>query len=127
MSDIYKLHDSAFSSVSAFVVTLDNEKVATIALKFPRDGAGRLYAYTHWIGLEMVRGFASGCGYDKRSAALRNAAQKLAARAKSPGEYETVRQPEALQAFIAALIEGGRGIGFDRALRDAGFTIWQAV
>lgn len=47
MAKIYDQHRAAFSNVSAYVITLDGEKVATIAIKFPRDGAGRLYAYVH--------------------------------------------------------------------------------
>ena len=77
MADIYDQHRAAFSNVSAYVITKDGERVATIAFKFPRDGAGRLYAYLHVIGVQMVRGFASGGGYDKRSAALAHAAQLL--------------------------------------------------
>ena len=42
MTDIYEQHDKAFSRVSAFVI-LDSkgERVATVAIKFPADGAGR--------------------------------------------------------------------------------------
>lgn len=56
MTDIYDLHSKAFARVSAYVV-LDKsgERVATVAFKFPADGAGRLYAYVHWIGVPMVR------------------------------------------------------------------------
>lgn len=68
MPDIYDRHKAAFASVEAFVILHNGERVASIAFKFPRDGAGRLYAYVHRYGLEMVRGFAAGGGYDKRSA-----------------------------------------------------------
>lgn len=56
MTKIYEQHDAAFSRVSAYVVARNGERVATIAFKFPADGAGRLWAYVHWLGLEMVRG-----------------------------------------------------------------------
>ena len=69
MSSIYEQHAASFANVAAYVILCDGERVATIAFKFPRDGAGRLYAYVHWIGAEMVRGSANGYGYDKRSAA----------------------------------------------------------
>lgn len=81
MSDIYDQHRAAFANVSAYVILRGGERVATIAFKFPRDGAGRLYAYVHWIGVPMVRGFAAGGGYDKRSAAVADAAQKAIAKA----------------------------------------------
>ena len=76
MPDIYDQHKAAFPSVSAYVVLHNGERVATIAFKHPRDGSGRLYAYVHWLGVEMVRGFAGGYGYDKHSAACADAAQR---------------------------------------------------
>ena len=119
MADIYQQHDAAFSRVSAFVILKDGERVATVAFKFPADGAGRLYAYVHWIGTEMVRGFAGGFGYDKRSAAVANATRKMVA-------------PEARGAsfdqwlfYDAARHDGGST--WDRSLEAAGFTVLQAV
>lgn len=79
MADIYEQHDAAFKRVSAFVIMSAGERVATVAIKFPADGAGRLYAYVHWLGNEMTRGQASGYGYDKRSAAIADAARKYIA------------------------------------------------
>lgn len=114
--NIYRQHDAAFANVSAFVIAKDGERVATVAFKFPRDGAGRLYAYVHLIGDEMVRGYAGGYGYDKRSAACADAARKLG------GDAD-----EARDAFAAALIAGHDGAGWDSALRGAGFTVWSAV
>ena len=76
-SDIYVLHAKAFNRVSAYVIMRGEERVATIAFKFPRDGAGRLYAYVHVFGAPMVRGYAGGYGYDKRSAACSSAAKHI--------------------------------------------------
>lgn len=111
---IYDQHDKAFSGVSAYCIARDGNRVATLAFKFPRDGAGRLYAYVHWIGDEMVRGSASGYGYDKRSAACRDASRKAA------GDSDAA-------PFWAALESGGDGIGWQDALRKAGFDVWSAV
>ena len=78
MTDIYEQHAAAFSKVSAFVILdLEGERVATVAIKYPNDGAGRLYAYVHLLGVEMVRGHANGYGYDKRSAAVAAAIAKI--------------------------------------------------
>lgn len=77
MSNIYDQHSAAFASVNAYVVVKNGERVATIAFKHPRDGAGKLYAYVHWIGLQMVRGWASGGGYDKHSAAASVAVKQI--------------------------------------------------
>jgi len=77
MSDIYEQYDKAFSSVSAYAVMREGEHVANICFKYPKDGAGVLYAYVHWICTTMVRGHARGYGYDKRAAALANASTKI--------------------------------------------------
>jgi len=119
MADIYDQHAVHFSAVGAYVVLKDGERVATIAFKHPCDGAGRLYAYVHWLGLEMVRGHASGYGYYKRSAACHNAAGRIV---RSCG---IVNQNQG--AFCKALRDGNDGAGWDRCLRDAGFDVLQAV
>ncbi len=119
MPNIYELHDKAFARVSAFVVTRNGEKVATVAIKFPADGAGRLYAYVHWLGLEMVRGHAGGYGYNKRSAAVADAAAKI------KGGDIRGRAEELANNFIGALIEDD-GRDWTRRLEDAGFTVMQA-
>lgn len=119
-SKIYDQHAAAFAKVSAWVVLMGGERVATVAIKFPRDGAGRLYAYVHWLGDAMVRGLAAGYGYDKRSAAIENAT----ARMTRPG-VTYMDSPDA-KAFRAALTNVG-GKDWTRALEDAGFTVLQAV
>ena len=123
MTDIYDLHTKAFARVSAFVTLRDGERVATIAFKFPADGAGRLYAYIHWIGAPMVRGYAGGYGYDKKSAARADAASKIDF-SSLPARHTDELDQE--RAFRAAL-ERGDGSYWDNKLRDAGFTVLQAV
>lgn len=118
---VYRQHEASFSSVSAYVVLFNGDRVATIAIKFPRDGAGRLYAYVHWIGVPMVRGQAGGGGYDKRSAACANAARKLP---ETSTEYEG--HPAAYAVFRDTLARDD-GYSWDRRLTDAGFTVFQAV
>lgn len=124
MSDIYKLFDKAFNRVSAYIV-LDKsgECVAKVSFKFPADGAGRLYAYVHWLGVPMVRGMAGGYGYDKRSAAVANAAGKLVFDRPATADLE---DQKLFLAFRTA-IENDGGEYWDTRLRDAGFTVVQAV
>lgn len=132
MPNIYDQHRAAFANVSAYVVMHGGERVATIALKFPRDGAGRLYAYVHWIGVPMVRGYAGGYGYDKRSAAAYSAAEQMpdldiASRGYSDGTpYHDAAEIALYGAFRDAL-KTDNGWEFDRRLREAGFTLFQAV
>ena len=122
MTDIYEQHQKAFARVSAFVVLKDGERVATVAIKYPADGAGRLYAYVHWLGTEMVRGQAGGYGYDKRSAAVADAARKFTSARDNIGYARDVNSRE----FWGAIYKDG-GEYWDRKLRDAGFTVLQAV
>lgn len=120
MTIIYDQHKAAFANVSAYVIAKDGERVATIAFKYPRDGAGRLMAYVHFLGAPMARGFASGCGYDKHSAAVSAAVQKAAKEADKLGDV-SVWAP-----FSAAVWADG-GSYWDSRLRDAGFDVWAAV
>lgn len=120
MTDVYAQHRASFPQVSAYVIMYGNERVATIAFKFPRDGAGRLYAYVHWIGTPMVRGYAGGYGYDKRSAACANAAGKMPVQlAHDPVNFVYAK-------FLDTLAHDG-GEQWDNALHRAGFTVYQAV
>jgi len=125
MADIYEQHMAAFSRVAAHVVFLHGNKVANVALKFPADGAMRLYAYVHWIGVEMTRGFAGGGGYDKASAAVANAAGKM------PGigaDHRPARLcgGDAYDVFVSAARRDD-GHGWIRNLELAGFVVVQAV
>ena len=118
MSRIYEQHDAAFSQVSAFVVLKSGERVATIAFKI----GNAVTAYVHWIGVEMVRGVANGGGYDRRSAACGTAARKI------PDDV-TGREPDqgaSRLAFVDALHDRD-GRDWQARLRDAGFTVLQAV
>ena len=130
MSDIYRQHDKAFAAVSAYVIAKDGARVATIAFKFPRDGAGRLYAYVHWLGSPMVRGFAGGYGYDKRSAACASAVGRMAPALAR--EYDD-GTPCFSEAQKVACVEFMRAMALDDGfawhsnLQKAGFDVWQAV
>ncbi len=73
---VYDQHRKHTQRVSAHVILKDGEHVANVTIVSPKDGAGRLYAYVHWLGRQMIRGSASGYGYDKLSAAIANAAHK---------------------------------------------------
>lgn len=123
MTKIYDQHAAAFKNVSAFVILKDGERVATIAFKFPKDGAGRLYAYVHWFGCAMVRGSATGYGYDKKSAACESATDKLF---NAECGLDDDNHVILYKQFHKALRDIS-GSSFDRALDNAGFTVLQAV
>lgn len=118
--NIYDQHRAAFPNVSAYCIMLSGadgvaHRVATIAFKFPKDGASRLWAYVHWFGVPMVRGSAGGYGYDKKTAACNSASRALP-------EHTSDSQ----EAFTKALaIDDGND--WERNLRNAGFEVLQAV
>lgn len=136
-ADIYGLHESAFARVSAYVLTdSSGELVARIALKYPADGAGRLYCYFHLMGSPMVRGFASGYGYHKRSAAISAALRAM--RPEKPGEESWQQTPayRDQERATAERVEHFRAMGDDKRMdsgqwvavfESAGFRILQAV
>lgn len=119
---IYDQHQAAFANVSAFVLLVDGERIGTVALKFPRDGAGRLTAYVHVLGLPMVRGFASGFGYDKRSAAVEDAVKRIVF--DDTGRSEDANK---FAALIQRTLAPDSGDDWNRRLEKAGFTVLQAV
>lgn len=120
MTAIYEQHDAAFKNVSAYIVLKGDKVVAKVAFKF----GGAVTAYVHWIGLEMTKGRAGGGGYDRQSAAVAYAARKIP-------EAPFVTMADAQErgnrdAFLkAARADGGQH--WDGALRDAGFTVIQAI
>lgn len=122
-ASIYDQHDKAFASVSAFAIVRNGERVANIAFKFPRDGAGRLQCFVHWLGLEMVRGIAGGYGYDKRTAAAANAVTRAH---KAKHALMFAEPGSSLEAFTLALARDG-GDTWDAMLRKAGFDVWQVL
>lgn len=123
MSDIYAQHRKAFDQVAAYVIMKDGARVATVAFRYPHDGAGRLWAYVHWLGTEMVRGYASGGGYDKHSAAVASAIHGAMTRKHAL----MFAEPDSSQdAFRAAMGLDDGEYWYDR-LRKAGFEVLQAV
>lgn len=123
MTDIYDQHSAAFSAVASFAV-LDKRgtPVATVAFKYPRDGAGRLYCYLHVIGSRMARGHASGGGYDKHSAAFEAALAKI--EHNGPGVDALAR--DQVLAFRDAM-EGRGGHYWNNNLERAGYRVFQTV
>lgn len=120
MTDIYEQHTAAFKNISAFVICdKSGNRVATIAFKY----GNAVTCYLHIIGLEMTKGRANGGGYDRKSAAARDAVLKTHA-----GSYDDIKWfGEDRKAITQALIEGDKGGSWDSCLRDAGYVVHQAV
>jgi hypothetical protein len=76
---VYDKHNTTFKRVSSFAILDEttNNLIATIALKFPVKGEGRVTAFVHHIGVPMTQGYAGGYGYDKRTAAINSAVESV--------------------------------------------------
>jgi hypothetical protein len=127
VTDIYEQHTAAFARVSAFVVLdAEGERVATVAIKFPADGAGRLYAYVHLVGVEMVRSHANGYGYDKRSAAVQSAIERIKLKASLGFDVQNAELATHLRTLKGAA-QAMSSDDWTRALEKAGYRVLQAV
>lgn len=131
MPDIYDLHKKAFARVSAYVVMSQGERVATIAIKYPADGAGRLWAYVHFLGSPMVRAYAGGYGYDKTSAAVESAISRVdlveVDHSNQSYAMHSIAHNEQAARFRAAIAEDSSGRDWARKLENAGFRVLSAV
>ena len=118
---IYNQFDAAFSHVAAYVVIGRNgDCVAKVAIKRGASGL-RTTAFVHWLGVPMVKGVANGGGYDKDSASVAHAARRILV----PSEMSPLTAAACHRFLGAAEKDGGKR--WDDAVRDAGFTVIQAV
>lgn len=132
---VYEHFDKAFAQVSAYLITekAGGPPIAKVAIKYPKDGAGRLWAYCHFFGETMTRGMAGGYGYDKASAAVSTAASQWDAEnhrkwiAESDQDRDDLQRTlDAMERLRLALIADD-GRGWQRAATDAGFDVWSAI
>lgn len=118
MSDkpkVYEQFDAATRYIGAYAIFKGAWPVGRVVLKYPKDGAGRLYAYVQVWGAPMVRGWASGYGYDKATAAVASAAIHL---------DETHTDPDTMWKTIGEWRSmRGAGESWDEQLRALGYTV----
>ena len=122
--------DNAFKSVSAYVVMDQDtmQPIAKIALKFPSDGAGRVNAYIHLIGMEVQHGYAGGYGYDKRTASIISAVSNCNDIWAQQIKSGHVSLTSAQQNFINLLLsDDAQGGWLEVINQDNGFIVTQAV
>ena len=108
---------------------MNNAVVAKVAIKFPKDGDGRLWAYAHVMGCQMQRCHAGGYGYDKRSPAVRGAFEKvsIAPHDVRKDDLDWCAKQGALIRALREALQASDGEYWDRLLEKAGFTVLQAV
>ena len=122
--------DNAFKSVSAYVVMDQDtmQPIAKIALKFPSDGAGRVNAYIHLIGMEVQHGYAGGYGYDKRTASIIDAVTNCNDIWAQQIKSGHVSLTSAQQNFINLLLsDDAQGGWLEVINQNNGFIVIQAV
>jgi len=90
--NIYHQHKAHTNRTSASAILHNGQHVASVTIASSKNGEGRLYAYAHWLGKRMVRGYANGSGYNKEAVALSEAYQENLSKAKD----SVVEAPEAL-------------------------------
>lgn len=122
--------DNAFKSISAFVVmdTETMQPIAKIALKYPNDGAGRLNAFIHIIGIEVQHGYAGGYGYDKQTASIISAICKCNEVWAQQIKSGHVNLTSAQQKFINLLLSEKAQSGWQEVINhNNGFSVIQVV
>lgn len=95
MTTIYEEHDAKFAGITAAVILHNGQRVGTVTMTHK----AAVTAYVHFHGLQMVKGRATGGGYDRATAAAASAARRIKLDAST----------------------------LDRALENAGFTVFRAV
>ena len=112
---IYDQFDKATAQVSAYAILAPNgDYAARVVFKYPRDGAGRLYCYFQAFGAQMVRGSATGYGYDKTHAAMESACMA----------YAKATEKAAHGANIAdAMNASNDGKRWQHVVEDAGYRV----
>lgn len=121
---IYEQFDKHTRQVGAWAIFKGAESVGRVVIKYPNDGAGRLYAYVQVWGAPMVRSWASGYGYDKASAAVGDASERLsAARPDLPEDFGDVKDPKCLENLSAFRTLKDSGESWGNQLRALGYTV----
>lgn len=123
MTSIYEQFDKATARVGAYVILKDGANVGRVVLAYPRDGAGRLWAYVQVWGEPMTRHYAGGGGYDKATAAVYGAVQKLA---PEGGEHPSGPTAVAMIAAWRAAVNSYGGYDWRYQFEAAGFTVAHA-
>ena len=120
--------DKAFEQVQAYVVLDQNtmQPIAKVALKFPKDGAGRLNCFIHVIGMEVQHGYVGGYGYDKRTASIISAARKCQNFLNDAENYQNVNGKQ--KQFIDLLLSDDAQGGWKEVINhNNGFIVIQVI
>ena len=116
MSDVYKQFDTATANITATALIYAGKPAGRIVLK---HGAA-VTAYVQIWGVEMVKGRATGGGYDRATAAIESAVSQL--KNRKPSEGDNCAQT-ALWAMLRAFDGADDGSRWTKRLETCGFTV----
>lgn len=113
---IYEQFDAATAKIHAYAIFKGADYIGRIVVKYPKDGASRLFVYVQQWGYVMVRGYAGGCGYDKVGAAISSA-------------YDNAKKEfkDNLPPLFAALESVTYDGQWRRNLESCGFTVHNVI
>lgn len=117
--NVYALQSRKFKGVSAFVIMKGGKHVASVTLKFPKDGMGKLHGFMHCIGTEMVTASCSGCGYDKCTAVIVKLADEMLKQ-----DFNKVRHAD---YFKLLTVLSDSEAGWKEYLYDNNFQVIQVI
>lgn len=118
MNTIYTQHEKAFANVSAYVIMFGGELLARVNIKY----GATVHAYVHAAGTSMVKGTASGGGYDRTSTAVIRAASKIVPVSPHSGE-----EFADVATLVTVMRNAPDGLDWETVLRNAGYNIIQAI
>lgn len=117
MTKVYDQFDRATANILAVAILLDGAAVGRVVIKFGASAT----AFVHLTGSEMSTARAGGGGYDKASAAVRGAIEKL---------DETIadtKRAALISGLKAAEKAEGGGADWTTVFARAGFTIANVI
>lgn len=124
--DIYDKQQKHFQGVAAYVI-MEGTKI-TGRVQFHTTKSGKVYCYLHFFGTTMVRGSASGYGYDKHSAAFEDAVDTLLVPPLPDGPLAYhAAEVQATAAGLAAWMRNHDGADWDDSLWAYNYTVVRAV
>jgi hypothetical protein len=118
-NDLYAAARHAINANQACIIFDGARVVAKITLKYTD---ARCTAYLWIAGTGISKGHAGGGGYDRSSAALRQAAQ-----AAPPCEYAGITGYDERRSIIIAALDKDDGHRWHDHLFNAGFTVEYAL
>jgi hypothetical protein len=119
--NVYDKFDNATRGICAYALMRDGKHIGRVITKRSAVGMCPMTAFVHLYGLDMTQGRATGCGYDKQSAAVKNALTKTARAGRHADDTFC------LVAEVAAWMHENDGHGWCHAFRACGVDVFTVI